>query len=83
QEDAPTELYREFLTDIAEEIDRENKIITDLLSLVKMTRTSADMNVESVDINAVLELLLKRLGPIATRADVRLIFESRRPVIAE
>ena len=41
------------------------------------------MNVESVDINAVLELLLKRLGPIATRADVRLIFESRRPVIAE
>ncbi|MDE7323859.1 MAG: two-component sensor histidine kinase [Lachnospiraceae bacterium] len=83
QKDVPAELYREFMTDIAEEIDRENKIITDLLSLVKMTRTSADMNVESVDINAVLELLLKRLGPIATRADVRLIFESRRPVIAE
>lgn len=83
QEDVPAELYREFMTDIAEEIDRENKIITDLLSLVKMTRTSADMNVETVDINAVLELLLKRLGPIATRANVRLTFESRRPVSAE
>lgn len=83
QEDVPAELYREFMTDIAEEIDRENKIITDLLSLVKMTRTSADINVETVDINEVLELLLKRLGPIASRAEVKLIFESRRPVNAE
>ena len=83
QENVPAELYREFMTDIAEEIDRENKIITDLLSLVKMTRTSTDINVEEVDINAVLELLLKRLGPIASRADVKLIFESRRPVSAE
>lgn len=76
QEDAPAELYREFMLDIAEEIDRENKIITDLLSLVKMTRTSADMNVETVDMNAVLELLLKRLGPIATRAEVKLILRA-------
>jgi signal transduction histidine kinase len=83
QEDVPNEMYREFMTDIATEIDRENKIITDLLSLVKMTRTSADMNVESVDINSILELMLKRLGPIAARADVKLIFESRRPVSAE
>lgn len=83
QEDVPAELYREFMTDIAAEIDRENKIITDLLSLVKMTRTSTDINVDVVDINAVLELLLKRLGPIASRAEVKLIFESRRPVSAE
>lgn len=83
QENVPAGLYREFMTDIAEEIDRENKIITDLLSLVKMTRTSADINVETVDINSLLELILKRLGPIATRAEVSLIFESRRPVSAE
>ena len=83
QQDVPAELYREFMTDIAEEIDRENKIITDLLSLVKMTRTSADINVDTVDMNQVLELLLTRLGPIASRADVKLVFESRRPVIAE
>lgn len=83
QEDVPAELYREFMTDIATEIDRENKIITDLLSLVKMTRTSEDMNVESMDINAILELLLKRLGPIAARAGVKIIFESRRPVNAD
>lgn len=83
QEEVPNELYREFMTDIAAEIDRENKIITDLLSLVKMTRTSADMNVEPMDINAILELMLKRLGPIAARANVKLVFESRRKVNAE
>lgn len=83
QEDVPVELYREFMTDIATEIDRENKIITDLLSLVKMTRTSEDMNVETMEINSILELLLKRLGPIAARAGVKIIFESRRPVSAE
>jgi signal transduction histidine kinase len=83
QEEVPNEMYREFMTDIAAEIDRENKIITDLLSLVKMTRSSDDMTVESVDINSVLELLLKRLGPIAARADVKLVFESRRQVSAE
>ncbi len=82
QEEAPPELYREFLTDIADEIDRENKIITDLLALVKMTRTSADMNVEPMDVNAILELILKRLGPIAARANVKLVFESRRKVSA-
>jgi signal transduction histidine kinase len=83
QEDVPNEMYREFMTDIAAEIDRENKIITDLLALVKMTRTSADMNVEKVDINSAIELLLKRLGPIAARADVKIVFESLRPVSAE
>ena len=31
QDDVPVELYKEFMTDIGEEIDRENKIINDLL----------------------------------------------------
>ena len=34
QKDVPAELYQEFMGDIAEEIDRENKIITDLLYLL-------------------------------------------------
>ena len=36
QEDVPAELYKEFMGDLSEEIERENKIINDLLSLVKM-----------------------------------------------
>ena len=34
QPDVPVELYQEFMQDITEEIERENKIINDLLSLV-------------------------------------------------
>ena len=41
QDDVPVELYKEFMTDIGEEIDRENKIINDLLSLVKLDKKAA------------------------------------------
>ncbi|MEG1848226.1 MAG: ATP-binding protein [Lachnospiraceae bacterium] len=83
QPDAPIELYQEFMTDIANEIDRENKIITDLLSLVKMDKTVADLNIETVNMNELMELLFKRLTPIAKQREVELIFESMRQVTAE
>ncbi|MDE6420453.1 MAG: two-component sensor histidine kinase [Lachnospiraceae bacterium] len=83
QEDVPVELYREFMVDIADEIDRENKIINDLLSLVKMDKTKADLNISQTDINALLELILKRLRPIAIKRDVEMTLECIRPVVAE
>ena len=83
QEDAPAELYREFMADITEEIERENKIITDLLSLVKLDKKSGEMNISSININELLELILKRLRPIASKRNIELIFESFRPVVAE
>ena len=45
QQGVPEELYQEFMSDITAEIDRENKIITDLLSLVKMDKKAADVNI--------------------------------------
>lgn len=83
QEDVPAELYREFLVDIAAEIDREDKIINDLLSLVKMDKTVASMNISVVDINGLTEIILKRLRPIARKRDIELVFESNRAVTAE
>lgn len=83
QTDAPVELYREFMQDIGEEIDRENIIINDLLSLVKMDKTEADLNIASVAINDLLESILKRLKPIASKRNIELVLESYRPVTAE
>jgi len=83
QEDVPVELYKEFMADIAEEIDRENKIITDLLSLVKFDKKAADLNIEPVNINDMLELILKRLRPIAAKKNIEVVLESIRPVVAE
>ena len=83
QEDVPVELYKEFMQDITEEIDRENQIITDLLSLVKMDKKAADPNITTMNINDLLELILKRLRPIAAAKKVELILDSFRPVNAE
>lgn len=83
QENAPAELYREFMKDIVSEIDRENQIITDLLALVKMDKTTQDLNIVSLNINDLTELILKRLRPLARRKDVEVVFESMRPVVAE
>lgn len=81
--DTPVELYQEFMQDIVDEIDRENKIINDLLSLVKMDKKASELNIESVDINGLLEILLKRMRPLAAKRNVEIVFESIRPVTAE
>ena len=83
QQGVPEELYQEFLSDITEEIDRENKIITDLLSLVKMDKKAADMNIVNMNINELLENILKRLRPIADQRSIDLILDSFRPVTAD
>ena len=81
-EDAPVELYREFLSDISVEIDRESKIIDDLLSLVKMDKAATELAVSQADINNLLKTILKRLRPIAQKRNIELILESFRPVMA-
>lgn len=83
QENVPVELYQEFMTDIADEIERENEIINDLLALVKLDKTADDLNIEAININALIELILKRLRPIAKQRDIDVIFESVREVTAE
>ncbi|MBO5081822.1 MAG: HAMP domain-containing histidine kinase [Lachnospiraceae bacterium] len=83
QEDVPVELYKEFMSDIVNEIDRENKIINDLLSLVKLDKTASELNIESVDINKLMESIFKRLMPLAKEQGIDLIFESQRQVVAE
>lgn len=83
QDEVPNELYKEFMGDLSEEIERENKIINDLLSLVKMDKTANVMNITTENINELVEKILKRLRPIAATRNIEVIFESFRPVTAE
>ena len=83
QDNVPNEVYKEFMQDIVVEIDRENQIINDLLSLVKMDKSVADLNVSTVNINDMLEMILKRLRPIGAKRNIELVFESFRAVTAE
>jgi signal transduction histidine kinase len=79
----PIELYQEFMSDITNEIDRETQIINDLLSLVRMDKSGANLNIAPVNLNELIELILKRLKPIAEKQEVELVMESFRPVTVE
>lgn len=83
QQDAPAELYREFMVDITQEIEREDKIINDLLALVKLDKAAAQLNISVVNMNELTEIILKRLRPIARKRDIELLLVSTREVVAE
>ena len=83
QQGVPEELYQEFLGDIVSELDRENAIISDLLTLVKMDSTSMEMNISQVNINELIEAQLKLARPLAKEKNVEVVMESLNPVIAE
>lgn len=82
-EDTPIEMYKEFMNDIIHEVDREDRIINDLLSLVKTGEGADTLNIESVDIEKLIIDILRTLKPLADKANVDLGMEIIRPVIAE
>ena len=82
-EQADLKMYKEFMSDIVLEIDRESEIITDLLTLVKTDRKNADINISEVDINSLLEIILKRVSPLAEARGITITYESYRDVVAE
>lgn len=83
QEDVPVEMYKEFMQDIALEIDRESRIINDLLALMRMNKQATELNVSNVNINELVEMVIKRVKPIAAKKDVQVNFEVFRPIEAE
>ena len=80
--DAPTELYQEFMSDIISQLDRETVIIDDLLALVKLDRRTGKLHLSEVNINKMLERLIKQLGPLAHVQDISVTLESHRNVTA-
>ena len=48
-----------------------------------MDKSAADLNVTNMNINELLEQILKRLNPIAEKQNVELVLESFRPVSAD
>ncbi len=83
QENVPIEMYQEFMIDIAQEIDRENNIINDLLALVKNDQGQAALDIKSMNVNELVEHTLKRLKPIIDLHKIELVYEKLRPITAE
>ncbi|MDR2903068.1 MAG: cell wall metabolism sensor histidine kinase WalK [Clostridiales bacterium] len=83
QEEAPPEMYREFLRDIISEVDRMTNIINELLSLVKLDQTEQALNIRQVKVNKLIEDILKRLYPIAEQRGIELLYEDVRTVVVD
>ncbi len=64
-------MTREFLTDINKEIDRLNRIVSDLLTLVSIDN-GVKLNMVELDIGALLQEQVKRLAPLARENGIEL-----------
>lgn len=79
----PEDMYQEFLIDIRNEIDREADIITDLLTLVNLDKNDDALIITTVNMNELVQIILKRLKPLADEKDIEIVYESFRNVVAE
>ena len=77
QEDVPKEMYVEFLEDIYSEVDRMAEIINDLLTLVKLDQKEIPMRFKEVDLNLMMEGIVKRLQPLAGVKEVKLEYSMK------
>lgn len=64
-------MTKEFLTDVNKEIDRLNRIVSDLLTLVNIDN-GMKMNLADLDIGALLQEQVKRLAPLARENGIEL-----------
>lgn len=64
-------MTKEFLTDVNKEIDRLNRIVSDLLTLVNID-SGMKMNLADLDIGALLMEQVKRLSPLARENGIEL-----------
>ena len=82
QNPIPQNTAREFLEDIRDEIDRQNSMINDLLTLVRLDSSEA-MKPAAYSLNDILENTIKRLKPLADQKHVTLRLEASREVVAQ
>ena len=65
-------MTKEFLTDVNKEIDRLNRIVSDLLTLVNIDSGAMKLNLSDLDISGLLQEQVKRLSPLARENGIEL-----------
>lgn len=65
-------MTKEFLSDVNNEIDRLNRIISDLLTLVNMEQNDGKLKSEPLDINGLIMDQVSRLAPLARENGIEL-----------
>lgn len=72
QDQPDPKMMREFFGDINHEVDRLTHIINDLLRLVQEENADRALNVAAVDLEALVQRVIRRLMPLAKSKGIRL-----------
>ena len=81
QEPIDPGMTKEFLTDVNKEIDRLNRIVSDLLTLVNIDSGSMKLNLTDVDVSSLLDVPVKRLAPLARENGIELEYSARDSLV--
>ncbi len=73
-------MTKDFLGDVNKEIDRLNRIVSDLLTLVNMDSGGTKLNLADLSLNALLEEQVKRLLPLARENGIEINLEMKEEV---
>ena len=79
QDNPDPKMTKEFLKDTNNELDRLNRIISDLLTLVKMDDGMA-MNVADLDISNLVQEQVRRLSPLARENGIEMSCAAKEPL---
>ena len=72
EEQPDPKMMREFFGDINHEVDRLTHIINDLLRLVQEENADRALNIDAVDMEALIHRVIRRLMPLAKSKGIRL-----------
>lgn len=81
--DADINLYKEFMGDIISEIDRENHLINDLLSLVRIDDMNREIQVVNSSVNHLISDTVERLRPQAVDKEIELSYSAAGNIWAD
>ena len=80
QETWDESVYREFLGDINQELDRLNKIIDSLLYLARIEKDELEIDLSVTYVNYLIEKVIKTIKPIAHKKNIYVGFNSQTKV---
>lgn len=74
------EVYREFLTDINDEVDRLNNLIDGLLYLVNLEKKELEISYEVTYVNYLVLNVIKKLKPLANKKNLSIRFNASEKI---
>ncbi|WIF94446.1 sensor histidine kinase [Caminicella sporogenes] len=80
QEKVEEKIYKEFLKDIDSEVDRLNRIIDSLLSLVDLEKENLNLDYQITYVNYLIEKVINSLKPLADKKNIKIYYIEREKI---